>query len=275
MPDVEIRPFSDEHVDAAAALLAERHERHLAAEPLLARDVDFRAQVERDFTAERASGAVAVAGGELVGYLVGRMTEDDDSLVDFAGFAARDAEVIRDLYAHVAEPWVDAGFVRHRAHVPATDVAAIDAWFRLAFGRQLTFGAREIGLTSATARDVMVRRARQDELEKAATLGSQMHQHHRRPPSFSGRPTVTDDEYREWWSDSWDKPEFVHFVASEPAGWSASSCSTAVRQRICVSLRAASISPTLSRSTTNVAAASAWRSPSTRWRGRTRPASPR
>ena len=40
MPDVEIRPFSDQHLDAAAALLAERHERHLVAEPLLARDVD-------------------------------------------------------------------------------------------------------------------------------------------------------------------------------------------------------------------------------------------
>jgi GNAT superfamily N-acetyltransferase len=217
MPDVEIRPFSDEHLDAAAAMLAERHERHLAAEPLLARDVDFRAQVERDFTAERASGAVAVAGGELVGYLVGRMTEDDDSLVDFAGFAARDAEVIRDLYAHVAQPWVDAGVVRHRAHVPATDVAAIDAWFRLAFGRQLTFGACEIGPTARSPHDVMVRPAREGELEEAAALGSQMHQHHRRPPSFSGRRTVTDDEYRQWWLDSWNKPEFVHFVA-ERAG---------------------------------------------------------
>ena len=162
MPDVEIRPFSDEHLDAAAAMLAERHERHLAAEPLLARDFDFRAQVERDFTAERASGAVALAGGELVGYLVGRMTEDDDSLVDFAGFAARDAEVIRDLYAHVAQSWVDDGCVRHRAHVPATDVAAIDAWFRLAFGRQLTFGVRAIGPTAASTHDVTVRPSRQD-----------------------------------------------------------------------------------------------------------------
>src|SRR5437764_6186997 len=36
MPDVEIRPFSDEHLGAAAWLLADRHGRHLAAEPLLA-----------------------------------------------------------------------------------------------------------------------------------------------------------------------------------------------------------------------------------------------
>src|ERR671932_399945 len=45
MPDVEIRPFSEEHLDAAAGLLRERHDRHLAAEPLLARDVEYRAQL--------------------------------------------------------------------------------------------------------------------------------------------------------------------------------------------------------------------------------------
>src|ERR671931_1820481 len=45
MPDVEIRPFSDEHRDAAAALLRERHARHLAAEPLLPEELDFRALI--------------------------------------------------------------------------------------------------------------------------------------------------------------------------------------------------------------------------------------
>src|SRR3954464_4976648 len=42
---IEIRPFADEHMDAAAALLAERHARHRQAESLLPADVDFRAEV--------------------------------------------------------------------------------------------------------------------------------------------------------------------------------------------------------------------------------------
>src|SRR3982751_5098855 len=50
MPDVEIRPFSDEHLAAAAELLRERHERHVAAEPLLAHDVDYRAQIEAELS---------------------------------------------------------------------------------------------------------------------------------------------------------------------------------------------------------------------------------
>jgi hypothetical protein len=42
---VKIVPFADEHVDAAAELLAERHERHREAEPLLPDDVDFRGEI--------------------------------------------------------------------------------------------------------------------------------------------------------------------------------------------------------------------------------------
>src|SRR5205814_9411172 len=40
--DLQIRPFSDEHLDEAAGLLAARHARHRQAEPLLAEATDFR-----------------------------------------------------------------------------------------------------------------------------------------------------------------------------------------------------------------------------------------
>ena len=45
MPDVEIRPFSDEHLDAAARLLRDRHERHRNAFPELPGEVDCRAEI--------------------------------------------------------------------------------------------------------------------------------------------------------------------------------------------------------------------------------------
>src|SRR5919109_3015241 len=44
---VDIVAFTDEHVDPAAAVLAERHAAHLAVEPLLPRRTDFAAQVEQ------------------------------------------------------------------------------------------------------------------------------------------------------------------------------------------------------------------------------------
>jgi hypothetical protein len=69
---VAIVPFGGEHVAGAAALLAARHERHRAAEPLLAPLRDARAEVE----AAGTSGAAAVEGGEVLGYVVGPSAAD-------------------------------------------------------------------------------------------------------------------------------------------------------------------------------------------------------
>jgi ribosomal protein S18 acetylase RimI-like enzyme len=119
MPDVEIRPFSDEHLDAAAELLRERHERHLAAVRFLARDVDYRAQLEAE--ASSGAGVVACVAGELRAYLLGRVT-DVDAVVGIAGCAAADPELLRDLHAALAPLW-DRD--RHRGYVPASDAALV------------------------------------------------------------------------------------------------------------------------------------------------------
>ena len=214
MPGPEIRPFSDEHLDAAAQLLAERHARHRQAEALLPDVEDFRAHVERDWRAENASGALALSGGKLDAYLIGRVT-DEDCLVDFAGYAARDPELIRDLYAHVAAGWVDAGHLRHRVHVPASDAAAVDAWFRLAFGLQLTFGVRETAVETSHSRDTTVRRGREDDLDDSVALARHLHEHQLLAPSFSGRPLVSVDEYRESWQDVGEDSPYTYFVAEQ------------------------------------------------------------
>jgi hypothetical protein len=54
-----IRAFGDGDLDAAAALLAQRHERHRADEPLLPADIDARAEVGELWAKESASGAIA------------------------------------------------------------------------------------------------------------------------------------------------------------------------------------------------------------------------
>src|SRR6266550_540694 len=115
MPGIEIQPLEDEHLAAAAALLAVRHARHREAEALLPEVSDFRAQLERDLEHELASGVVALRGEELVAYLIGRVEEDAllgdrRAIVDFAGCAAAtgEAEAVRDLYAALAARWVAA-----------------------------------------------------------------------------------------------------------------------------------------------------------------------
>ena len=62
---MKIVPFADEHLDAAAEMLAARHARHREAEPLLPADVDFRAQVETEWSADGASGVISPHGLSL------------------------------------------------------------------------------------------------------------------------------------------------------------------------------------------------------------------
>jgi GNAT superfamily N-acetyltransferase len=198
MPDVEIRPFSDEHLDAAAALLRDRHERHLAAEPLLARGVDHRAQLAG------REGVVALRDGALRAYLLGQTTADD-AFVGFAGCAAAEPELLRDLYAALAPSWERE---RHRVYVPATDTALVDVWFRLAFGLQFTLAVREPEPGTGNG----VRPGRPDDLGAIVELEHAFTEHLRASPSFSGREPQTDEDIRAEWDGTWEDERFHHFV---------------------------------------------------------------
>ena len=203
MPDVEIRPFSDEHVDAAAALLAERHARHLTAEPLLGRDVDYRVQLAGK------GGLVALRGGDVRAYLLGQTT-DEDAFVDFAGCAASEPELLRDLYAALAPTWQRE---RHRVYLPASDAALIDVWFHLAFGLQFTLAVREPAPGSGDG----VRPGRPDDLDAVVALEHAFTEHLLQSPSFSGRRPQTDDEIRAEWEGTWDDKQFLHVVVERDA----------------------------------------------------------
>jgi GNAT superfamily N-acetyltransferase len=221
MPELDICPLEDEHLDAAARLLADRHARHREAEPLLPEIKDFRGQIEGDLARERAAGVVALRGDDVVAYVVGRIHDDplDGSargFVDFAGCAAApgEAEAVRDLYAALAARWVAAGCVRHAAAVPASDEALMDAWLRLAFGVQFIWGARETAPMKPVEVDVEIRPGTPDDLELVAQLDRSLYEQQATSPSFSGLKIPTDEDFRSDWGDLWEDPElYTHFVA--------------------------------------------------------------
>ena len=187
-----VRAFTEDDLDAAAALLSERHRRHLEAEPLLPVDVDFRAEVEALWHRDGAAGVVAAAG-----YLLGVRTTDatwgPNVWVETAGHAARDPELVRDLYSAAAAGWVEQGLKAHYAVVPASDAALIDAWFRLGFGAQHAYGIREIPETKWPAN---VRAATRDDVEELVAVAPWLQEHQALSPVFSGKAPQDDDEVR-------------------------------------------------------------------------------
>jgi GNAT superfamily N-acetyltransferase len=202
-----IRTFTDGDVDTAVEMLAERHARHREGEPLLPADVDFRAQIEREWGVDGAGGVISEHG-----YLVGRPDSHGSFTVGIGGHALRgDAEHARDLYAAAASDWVDAGHRSHMIFVPASDTALVDAWFRSSFGASAALGLRETA-PETYENDLTIRTGTPDDLTLAASLDRAMHDAMLPAPSFSDH-SHTHDEYLADWKGTWDGDEFVHFVA--------------------------------------------------------------
>jgi GNAT superfamily N-acetyltransferase len=188
---VKIVPFAEEHVDAAAELLATRHAQHRAAEPLLPANVDFRAEIAA-LLADGATGAFTDGA-----YVLGKPGPAEhwgpNIRVDTAGHAARDAELLRDVWAQAAAAWFELGVTEHYALVPATDSSLVDSWFRLEFGAQHAHGVMEVPEREWPRG---VREATEDDIEALVAIGPLLSRHQLRSPVFSRHPEQTPDEVR-------------------------------------------------------------------------------
>jgi len=188
---VKIVPFAEEHVDAAADLLATRHAQHRSAEPLLPANVDFRTEIAA-LLAEGATGAFTDGA-----YVLGKPGPAEhwgpNIRVDSAGHAARDAELLRDVWAQAAAAWFEQGVTEHYALVPATDSSLVDSWFRLEFGAQHAHGVMEVPEREWPRG---VREATEDDVEALVAIGPLLSRHQLRSPVFSRHPEQTPDEVR-------------------------------------------------------------------------------
>jgi GNAT superfamily N-acetyltransferase len=203
MAGLELLPFADEHLDEAARLLAARHARHRAAEPLLRTRFEdpaaARSEIEATWREGEPSGAVALRDGRLFGYLFGaprpQPSWGPNVWVELVGHAVEEAEVVRDLYGLAAQSWVDDGRTRHYALVPAADGPLVDAWFRLGFGQQHALAVREVPDEQALPQGFSVRLAGPADLDAIVELDL-LEAHQIGSPVFSGLPPTPREEAR-------------------------------------------------------------------------------
>ena len=214
--------FAAEHLDGAAALLAERHRAQRLVEPGLdpayEKPAAARAEIDALLGSEDASGVAAVVDGEVAGYVIGVPKDalwGPNIWVEPAGHAAERAELVRDLYAVAAERWVADGRTSHYAIVPATDPALVDAWFRLGFGHQHVHGIQETpnDIPSTPAPPGMeMRPPRRSDIDALARIDLALPEHQALSPVFSKLPLPTLEATRAEWDEEFDDPRFATFV---------------------------------------------------------------
>jgi GNAT superfamily N-acetyltransferase len=209
---LEIVPFEDAHLDDAAALLAARHARHREAEPLLPQDVDFRAELEKEW---RQDGASGVFSGD--GYLIGAASPFRGIWwlrIGIAGHAVEgDRERVRELYAAAAQRWVDEGHTMQVVFAPAHDAELVDAWFRLGFGGSAVLALRETGAEKPFEAGVEIRAGTPDDFAAAARLQRELSSALLEAPSFSDVPLQTLEEIEAEWREDDDADDYELFVA--------------------------------------------------------------
>lgn len=227
--------FTERHLDEAGALLAARHRRDRAAEPALpsrfAEREEALGAIEGLWRASEVGGVAALRAGRLIGYLIGSLSLDPQrgrfGRIELAGHAlAADAptDIYRELYTALATRLVRAGCFVHSIYVPASDRAALDAWFSLSFGQEQVCALRELteadrqGGTPTPPLPFEIRRAGLDDLELVVQVGGLLRRYYADAPVFSPyfawSPSELEDAFREALTD----PAMTIWVAVQARG---------------------------------------------------------
>jgi GNAT superfamily N-acetyltransferase len=220
---LSVRAFEPDDLDAAGALLAERHRRHRRAEPLL--DPAFedatiaRAEIEKLLANDTSTAWTALRDDAVVGYVVGiarDLSWGPNVWIEAAGHAATDRSVVRELYAVGAAAWVGEGRTNHHVLVPASDAELVDAWFGLDFGQQHLHAVREVPPVSfgvVPRSELVIRRPTRDDIPAMAELELVLPRHSPLSPLFASVPIQPIDEIEAELTEDFDNPKFTNFVA--------------------------------------------------------------
>src|SRR4051812_11906174 len=227
--DPQVRRFEPADLPPAAALLADRHRRHRAVEPLLDpayEDPDAtRREIELLLGGDRASAWVATRDGEVTAFLIGVAKADvvwgPNVWIEAAGHAADDPALVRKLYAVAADEWIAEGRNNHHVVVPATDHALVDAWFTLDFGQQHLFAVRDVpppAFAISPTSELTIRVAVPEDAPALVRLERVLPEHLARSPVFSRLAPSSDEEIlAELQADLVD-PRYRFFVAEFDGG---------------------------------------------------------
>ena len=160
-------------------------------------------------------GAEALRGGSVVARLVATLGEAPSrgkhawvGLGDHALAPGEEPDLLADVYAVAAAPWVAEGYLTHIVEVPA-DGPLPQLFFTLGFGREQVHAAAPVRVEEPSTPDgVTIRRVGPADLELLLDVSGTVGEHQVGPPVWSGLPVPQREEMRDDW---------LEFLADETA----------------------------------------------------------
>ena len=230
---LQLEPFTDDHLTQAGELLAQRHARDRLTQPALPPRFEdpavARVAVEKTWRRPMTSGAVALEGGRLIGYLLGQAKADTlrerhvwVALPGHALAADKSAELYGDLYAAAGERWVALGCFNHYALVPARDQPALAAWFALSFGMEQVHALLDLARLDLPevpeAANFVIRQATLADRLRLAEMHDVIASHQAGAPVWGATLPETLLEMRQGYGDLADEADVTAWLALDPDG---------------------------------------------------------
>jgi GNAT superfamily N-acetyltransferase len=223
---LEIVPFTTDHLDAAAELLAARQRRLRQARPELpAAFTDAaacRPTIATLLEKPGAQGVVASRGAGPVGYLLGHPRPEPIwgraawSPIEGSALAdGEDPETIRDLYASWSDGFVGSGHYRHYVHASPDEPDLMAAWVRTGFGQMQAYAVRDLDLPAPDAAGFTVRRAGPADIDLVAPLLPLIAHALMRPPAYAISFPEEIPTFRDSWAEELEEARARHYLAEQ------------------------------------------------------------
>lgn len=187
----KVVPFGEQHVGAAAGLVAQAAAAQRRRVPLLPPTLED-SVVTAGLLGDLVGNGLGVAvldRGRLLGFLAGMpapLWGSPGVYVTEWGSAARDPDVLLAAYGDASRLWVGAGRPVHAVSTWAGDAPYEAAWHTLGFGRVVVDAVR--GLEAISGRGEHVRRAEATDAGAVGHLERSLWEHLAAPPASRAHP---------------------------------------------------------------------------------------
>jgi GNAT superfamily N-acetyltransferase len=192
MPELEIVPFAKEHLEAAAALVADRYRSERDLTPLFPTQYENPAAVLPllNFRAEERLGIAAVRNGKTSGFMLSFPFSSwgiPAVWIPDCGHGAEKPErgyLYRRMYAALAEQWVRKGHRKHLVMTFGHEREVLDAFFGMGFGMSNIDALRDLSPVPETPASVEIRQAGPEDFNTLMNYRELMCRHLAASPVF-------------------------------------------------------------------------------------------